>query len=122
MHHAVPAVSNPVILVDEALQAALTYVREIANRQGLALNPNERRLEKLAEQLAQTKNEVGKYICPCKRSFPLQPDTDVACPCDSFLDDVKRLGHCDCSLFFEIGAAAQAKRRPGLLAAITCPG
>jgi len=108
--------------MDESLQSTLTYIRAIADAHGLALNPNDRQLEKLVGQLARAKSTLGEYVCPCKRSFPHNPAVDPVCPCDGYLEDVKRLGHCDCGLFFNIEATVQAKRRPGLLATVTCPG
>jgi len=108
--------------MDEALSAVRDYISKIAEKSGLALNPDGRRLEKLAHQLRQTFIESGGYFCPCKRSYPLNPATDTPCPCESFAEDSRKFGHCDCKLFFDIGACTAEKLRPGLLATVACPG
>ena len=106
----------------DKLEAALKYLRAIARRYGLALNPDEAVVNRLAGYMAENKRRYGKYFCPCKQGFPLDPASDPVCPCGEFRDEIARDGHCECHVFFDAAATAQAKRRPGLLATVTCPG
>jgi len=108
--------------MDELHNTALEYLRNVAQRFGYALNPDGKSLYRLVAQMARTKQEHGKYFCPCKQHYPLDIKADPICPCNTFKDEIAHQGHCECHLFFDIEAAVQAKRRPGLLATVTCPG
>lgn len=101
---------------------ALEHFQRIADRFGYVLNPTERTLERLVKHLAEMHELHGEYFCPCKRHYPLNTEVDPTCPCDTFEDEISSLGHCECHLFYDEEAAVQSKRRPGLLAAVTCPG
>jgi len=72
--------------------------------------------------MAENKRKYGRYFCPCKQHYPVKPGIDPICPCESFRDEISRDGHCECHIFFDEAAEVQAKRRPGLLATVTCPG
>jgi len=107
--------------MDKAYEDAQRYLRGAARRRGLQLNPDDRIRERIVRHLADNKERFGRYFCPCKRHYPLDPDRDPACPCDEMAGEVQRDGRCECNLFFD-AEAIQAKRRPGLLATVTCPG
>ncbi|MFH0765062.1 MAG: ferredoxin-thioredoxin reductase catalytic domain-containing protein [Calditrichota bacterium] len=104
------------------VQYTLDYLKQIADRLDLVLNPNEKALARLVEHLNQIQQRYGQYFCPCKRHYPLQESVDPICPCPEFQREIAQNGCCECHLFWEKGAAAAAKLRPGLLATITCPG
>jgi ferredoxin-thioredoxin reductase catalytic subunit len=108
--------------MNESFNETLQYLEKIAHRFNYALNPDEKALNRLVDHLSKMKAENGKYFCPCKQNYPLDTKTDPICPCNTFRDEVAHQGHCECHLFFDRDAAIQAKRRPGLLAAVECPG
>lgn len=108
--------------MDEPFNTALEYTKRVAQRFGYTLNPDEGSLNRLIAQMAKIKEQHGRYFCPCKQHHPIDIKRDPICPCDTFKDEISNQGHCECHLFFDIEAAVQAKRRPGLLATVTCPG
>ena len=109
-------------ITDPALQAPLAMATKVADRAGLVLNPDHAQLHRLIKHLADNKANFGKYFCPCKQNYPLQPDSDPVCPCGPFRDEVRAQGHCECHLFYDPEAAERMKARPGLLAGVACPG
>ncbi|MBN1671492.1 MAG: ferredoxin:thioredoxin reductase [Kiritimatiellae bacterium] len=108
--------------VDGKLREPLTFAAAIAEKSGYVLNPDEAQLDRLARHLAENKAKHGRYFCPCKQHYPLEPENDPVCPCPTFREEIARQGHCECHLFFSPEAAARVARRPGLLATVTCPG
>ncbi len=108
--------------LDPALEAPLKIARKVAEKHGYALNPDPTQLRRLLKQLADNKANFGRYFCPCKQHYPLQPDNDPVCPCSTFHEEIKQQGNCVCHLFFDPEAAERARQRPGLLANVTCPG
>jgi ferredoxin-thioredoxin reductase catalytic subunit len=82
--------------------------REVGKKLGYVLNPDIKRTLKVSTLLARNFVEHGKYYCPCKQSHPLDPATDVLCPCPTLTDEVAKDGHCACRLFFRPGATASA--------------
>ncbi len=108
--------------IDQVSRDPLTFAGKIAKRFGYTLNPDEVHLRRLGNHLAENKANHGRYFCPCKQHYPLQPDVDPVCPCSTFHDEIKQQGHCECHLFYDPEAAQRAERRPGLLANVTCPG
>jgi len=108
--------------MDPDQRDALVFAERIAARLGYALNPDEAHLNRLARHLADNKANHGRYFCPCKQNYPLEPESDPVCPCSTFRDEIEQQGHCECHLFFHVEAAERVRRRPGLLATVTCPG
>ena len=108
--------------VDSILKGPLEFAGRVAEKRGYVLNPDLGQLHRLARHLAENKANHGRYFCPCKQNYPLQPDKDPVCPCSTFRDEIQRQGHCECSLFFDPEAALRIQHRPGLLANVTCPG
>ena len=100
----------------------LRHLKAVAARRGYAVQDDPRLLDRLLRSLNENRQRFGGYYCPCnKRHYPLEAKTDPICPCPEAGDEIAANGHCDCHLFFD-AEAIQAKRRPGLLATITCPG
>jgi len=108
--------------MDEALQKTLSYLKAVADKLGYVLNPNDKALSQTASYMAANKQTYGRRFCPCKQHYPVDQSVDPVCPCPEFQDEIIRDGHCECHIFFDKAAAVQAKRRPGLLATVTCPG
>lgn len=108
--------------IDPTLQPSLQFAKKIAEKNGYELNPNRTQLNRLCTHLAENKENWGRFFCPCKQHYPVNPETDPVCPCPTFRDEINQQGHCECHLFYSPEAAEQAKKRPGLLADVTCPG
>jgi ferredoxin-thioredoxin reductase catalytic chain len=109
-------------ITDPALRAPLAMASKVAERLGYVLNPDLAQLRRLIEHLAENRANHGKFFCPCKQNYPLQPECDPICPCGTFREEIENQGHCECHLFFAPEAAERVKQRPGLLAGVTCPG
>lgn len=114
--------TKPAETADEALRPVLRFAEKVAERHGYELNPDPKQLERLARHLTENKAKHGRFYCPCKQNFPVNPEDDPVCPCGTFQEEVERQGHCECHLFFSPEAAERVRRRPGLLATVTCPG
>lgn len=108
--------------MDDEIKTALRFLQNTAQRFGYVLNPDENALHRIVGYMADNKLKHGEYFCPCKQHYPVDTESDPVCPCSAFRDEIVRDGHCECHVFFDEVAAVQAKRRPGLLATITCPG
>lgn len=108
--------------MDKPVKETLAYLQEIADRLSLVLNPDQKALDRIVSYMIENQTKHGKLYCPCKQHYPLKPESDPTCPCDSFRDEIKQNGYCECHLFFDASKIADTKRRPGLLATVTCPG
>jgi ferredoxin-thioredoxin reductase catalytic subunit len=78
----------------------LRRLGEIAVAKGYELNPDRARLEKVVGLMTMNNMKFDKYYCPCKQSHPLNPETDLTCPCSTIDQEVAQEGHCFCKLFF----------------------
>jgi len=108
--------------MNKSPQITLDFLKKVADKFGYVLNPDENALARTASYMAGNEEKYGHRYCPCKHHHPVDPKTDPICPCPDFQDEIRRDGHCECHIFFDKDAAVQAKRRPGLLATVTCPG
>lgn len=81
----------------------LLRLTEIATATGVILNSDQQRVEKVVGLMANNYDLVGEWVCPCKQSVkPAQKGKDVECPCPEWLDEINKMGHCHCKLFFAI--------------------
>jgi ferredoxin-thioredoxin reductase catalytic subunit len=117
-----PGMTNAQEMSEPDLQKWLNFARKIADKNGYDLNPDVTQLNRLFRHLAENRKNYGKSFCPCKQHFPVQPNIDPVCPCSTFHDEIEQQGHCECHLFYSQEAAEQRRKRPGLLAGVTCPG
>lgn len=79
----------------------LQRLQKIAQEQGLALNPDQERVEKVVGLMTANFEAVGEYICPCKqKSKPPVKGADILCPCPEMAEEIEKSGHCFCRLFF----------------------
>jgi len=108
--------------MDEHLKVTLDYLKKVADRFGYVLNPDEKGLDRISRYMTENKVKFGKYYCPCKQHYPVDRKADPVCPCEDFNDEIKRDGHCECHVFFELDAARNYMLRSGLLSTVTCPG
>lgn len=78
-------------------------LEEIGTLAGFILNTDRERLEKVVGLMTENLVLAGKRFCPCKQSHPLNPETDVTCPCPEWRSEIVSEGHCFCRLFFPRG-------------------
>jgi ferredoxin-thioredoxin reductase catalytic subunit len=84
-----------------AFQDNLARLNRVAHENGLILNPDTARVEKVVGLMTANFVAVGEYICPCKQTHkPPQKGIDKACPCPEWLNEVAQTGHCYCRLFY----------------------
>ncbi len=72
----------------------------IARREGLALNPDGERLDKVVGLMTENLVATGRRYCPCKQSHPVDQEADKVCPCPEWKDEIDSEGNCFCRLFF----------------------
>ncbi|MHA1378284.1 MAG: ferredoxin-thioredoxin reductase catalytic domain-containing protein [Candidatus Helarchaeota archaeon] len=102
------------------IEDARKYVKMVADHRKWVLNPDETTLSDLIEGLAVNKERFGYRSCPCRlASGEKEKDRDIICPCYYAEADIKKYGHCFCSLFlskefFNKGIAPKSipERRP----------
>lgn len=79
----------------------LKRLQEIARANGLVLNPDQERINKVVGLMANNYDLAEEWICPCKQKVkPAEKGKDTTCPCDEWKDEIQTLGHCFCRLFF----------------------
>ena len=84
-----------------AYDTNLKRLLAVAREQGLVLNPDPARVNKVVGLMTNNFVAVGEYICPCKQEHkPAQKGLDKVCPCPEWLEEIARDGHCFCRLFF----------------------
>ncbi len=80
----------------------LKQVKEYAQKSGYRLNPDEKMVEKIVEILAKNELKHGFRYCPCRRiSGNLEEDRKKICPCFWHKQEIEKMGHCHCQLFFK---------------------
>ena len=79
----------------------LSHLQEIAEKEGIMLNPDENVLNSLLDALMRNKELKGEFYCPCRiPTGDKEEDKKIICPCIYHKEDVEREGHCHCFLFF----------------------
>jgi ferredoxin-thioredoxin reductase catalytic subunit/rubredoxin len=75
-------------------------IREIAEKSGYHLNPDEEMTIALIDGLVVNHERYGDEVCPC-RLFrgTLQENLDIVCPCYYRDDDLAEYGSCFCGLY-----------------------
>lgn len=97
--------------MDNAYETNLARLDAIARQQGLVLNPDVARVQKVVGLMTANFQAVGEYICPCKQEHkPAQKGMDKTCPCPEWLIEVAQDGHCYCRLFFSSDKAGTGLR------------
>lgn len=75
---------------------------EYAQKNGFKLNPNKEAVGKIIKGLLANEKKYGARYCPCRRVTGNQEeDTPKICPCIYHREEIERLGHCLCGLFFK---------------------
>jgi len=84
-------------------------LEQLAEENGLVLNPDRARVEKVAGLMADNHDLVREWVCPCKQeSRPPVRGADKTCPCPEWLDEVRRDGRCGCRLFLSSHRTAES--------------
>ncbi|NLP05914.1 ferredoxin:thioredoxin reductase [Candidatus Fermentibacteria bacterium] len=78
----------------------LEKMQGIASKNGLVLNPDKERIEKVLGLMTENLVATGKPYCPCKQSHPLDPSKDKTCTCPEWKEEIAADGHCFCRLFY----------------------
>ena len=85
--------------------------REHAEKSGLRLNTDPKKLEILFTALARRKVRNGEFYCPCRVvTGDREKDRASICPCEPHLREIAEKGHCLCGLFFKIDAEPKSPR------------
>ena len=80
----------------------LKWAKGYANKQGWALNTDEKQLSTVIRGLVRNKKKFGRPYCPCRiRSGDEEKDMAIECPCVYHKDEVAQEGHCHCNLYFK---------------------
>jgi ferredoxin-thioredoxin reductase catalytic subunit len=80
----------------------LKWAKGYANKQGWALNTDEKQLSTVIRGLVRNKKKFGRPYCPCRlRSGDEEKDRAIECPCVYHKDEVSQDGHCHCNLYFK---------------------
>jgi len=104
---------------DNDCQRNYQRLRKIAGDKGYIFNPNRDWVEQTIRLMTGNMKERGEYYCPCKQHHPIDPESDVVCPCPTLDDEVGRDGHCHCRLFCKSDIGTE---KFNILETITCPG
>lgn len=76
-----------------------TYI-EYAEKNNIALNPNEKIVEAIIDGLLNREQVNGERYCPCRKvSGDKEEDKKIICPCIYHLEEIETMGHCHCNLF-----------------------
>ena len=85
-------------------------LRQIAQENGWAFNPDVRWVERVAAKMADSLDRYGDYYCPLKQvGDPPISGMDVLCPCPEADHEIAEYGHCFCRLFYAIEVGSHAR-------------
>lgn len=94
--------------MSETYQTNLKRLTDLAQQHGLVLNPNEERVKKVVDLMADNFDMAGEWVCPCKQTVkPAVKGKDTTCPCPEWQDEINAQGHCHCKLFYTKEKATQ---------------
>ncbi|MBN1982946.1 MAG: hypothetical protein JW795_15550 [Chitinivibrionales bacterium] len=77
-------------------------IKTFVEQKGYGLNPDTSRVEKVLGLMTMNFQKTGSYFCPCKQSHPLNPASDVVCPCPELDTEIASQGRCTCKLIFRL--------------------
>ncbi|MDO9326266.1 MAG: ferredoxin-thioredoxin reductase catalytic domain-containing protein [Methanoregula sp.] len=91
-------------MTDESAEHAdmLKWANGYAHKNGWTLNTDEKQLMTVIKGLVRNKTKFSRPYCPCRiRSGDEEKDRAIECPCIYHKEEVARLGHCHCHLYFK---------------------
>jgi ferredoxin-thioredoxin reductase catalytic subunit len=75
---------------------------DYANSQGFKLNDNKQIVLGIIRGLLRNKKFKGDIYCPCRIvTDNKEEDKKIICPCIYHKDEIKKDGHCKCTLFWK---------------------
>ncbi len=90
---------------DEQAEKIKDWAKRYADKKGIQLNPDKKRVEEVAKGLAIRQQKFGKRYCPCRIiTGNKEEDRKIICPCVYHEEELKKLGTCHCKLFSEKGS------------------
>ena len=85
--------------------------REYAEKSGLRLNGDAKKLDLLFTAMGRRKVRSGEFYCPCRVvTGDREKDRASICPCEPHLREIAETGHCLCGLFFKPGEETKPAR------------
>jgi ferredoxin-thioredoxin reductase catalytic chain len=86
----------------QAEEDMLKWAKAYAHKQGWALNTDQKQLKTVIKGLVRNKTKFGHPYCPCRlRSGDEEKDMAIECPCIYHKDEVAKMGHCHCNLYYK---------------------
>jgi ferredoxin-thioredoxin reductase catalytic chain len=72
-------------------------IEQIAKQRGWCLNSDSSLLENVLKALNMKQEKFGEYYCPCR----IQRIPENICPCKWASDEIAKVGHCHCRIFYK---------------------
>jgi len=86
----------------QAEEDMLKWAKAYAHKHGWKLNTDEKQLITVIKGLVRNKTKFGHPYCPCRlRSGDEEKDMAIECPCIYHKDEVAKMGHCHCNLYYK---------------------
>ncbi|WP_321506140.1 ferredoxin-thioredoxin reductase catalytic domain-containing protein [uncultured Methanoregula sp.] len=80
----------------------LKWAKAYAHKQGWSLSTDQKQLTTVIKGLVRNKTKFGHPYCPCRlRSGDEEKDMAIECPCIYHKDEVAKMGHCHCNLYYK---------------------
>jgi ferredoxin-thioredoxin reductase catalytic chain len=87
---------------DDLEQEIRSWAGKYAKEHGLALNPDDKRLDIVIRGLARNLRKHGAKYCPCRlRSGDTETDKKIICPCVYHGEEIETEGSCHCNLYYK---------------------
>ncbi len=85
---------------NEQAQKIKDWAKRYAEKKGIQLNPDEKRVDEVVKGLAIRQKKFGRRYCPCRIiTGNADEDRKIICPCVYQEEELKKLGTCHCKLF-----------------------
>lgn len=84
------------------IEALIEKYQEYARKNGFSLNPDRKAVERIVKGLLENEEKHGDRYCPCRRiTGDAKEDSKKICPCFWHKEEIEKLGHCLCGLFYK---------------------
>lgn len=88
------------IELENQIQELKAKLKEHAEKTGVHLNPDEKRVDEVIKGLLKRKEKFGEIYCPCRIiTGEGKKDKEIICPCVFHRGEIESQGHCLCRLF-----------------------
>ena len=86
--------------IDTRAEKIKEWAKRYAEKKGIQVNPNEKRLDEVVKGLAARQEKFGQRYCPCRIiTGNAEEDKKIICPCVYLEEGLKEHGTCHCKLF-----------------------